>query len=216
MKPGKTFWATVAAVGVIGGGIAVSMAATNGGHTMTSAGASMPEMGQAGTTTGTATTSRGMAHSGPLSDSMFIAMMIPHHESAIEMANLALTRADHTDVRTLAQGVVSAQNAEISQMRGWYRKWYGRDVPTTGMSTADMVGMGMGGDVADLQTATPFDRSFLAMMIPHHAGAVVMASQVLRSRRPELRRLGARIIAAQAKEIGQMQTWRETWYPPLG
>jgi uncharacterized protein (DUF305 family) len=52
-------------------------------------------------------------------------------------------------------------------------------------------------------------------MIPHHAAAIIMASQ-LEPAHPELGQLAAEIVAAQARETGTMQRWRQTWYPPLG
>lgn len=50
------------------------------------------------------------------------------------------------------------------------------------------------------------DREFLRMMIPHHAGAVTMAQEVLiQSKRPELQKLARQIVAAQAREMGEME-----------
>ncbi len=45
----------------------------------------------------------------------------------------------------------------------------------------------------------------------------MMADEVMMGgAREEVQTLAARIISAQAKEIGQMQRWREQWYPPVG
>ena len=80
-----------------------------------------------------------------------------------------------------------------------------------------MAAMGMHGGMDALESAKPFDRAFLTAMIPHHASAVMMANMLLaEDGRPELRRLAQEIIAAQSREIGQMQRWRQAWYPPLG
>ncbi len=57
-------------------------------------------------------------------DLMFIDMMIPHHESAIVMAKIALIRGDHPEVRDLAQSIITSQQAEIDQMRAWRDAWY--------------------------------------------------------------------------------------------
>ena len=62
-----------------------------------------------------------------------------------------------------------------------------------------------------------FDLRFLDGMVPHHEGAVVMAQEVLaKSQRPELKKLANEVIAAQKKEITQMQQWRKEWYPNAG
>ena len=58
-------------------------------------------------------------------DLMFLQMMIPHHEDAISMANTALQQAQHPEIQTLAQAIVTTQTAEIEEMRGYLRDWYG-------------------------------------------------------------------------------------------
>jgi len=58
-------------------------------------------------------------------DQMFMQMMIPHHEDAISMANTALQQSQHPEIKTLAQAIVAAQTAEIQEMRGYLRTWYG-------------------------------------------------------------------------------------------
>lgn len=148
-----------------------------------------------------------------LDEREFMEMMVPHHESAIEMAEIALETSGRTRVRALARAIVTSQEAEIAQMRARYRDWYGEELvgSTTGPH-ADM-------DMTELESATPaeFDRVFLRMMVPHHASAVTMADQVMMGEaREETEALASEIIAAQAREIGQMQQWRQLWYPPLG
>ncbi len=66
------------------------------------------------------------------SDQHFIVMMIPHHEGAIAMADLALSKATHPEVKQLAQAIKTTQTQEIQQMRAWYKQWYGTDVPAWG------------------------------------------------------------------------------------
>jgi uncharacterized protein (DUF305 family) len=63
---------------------------------------------------------------GPRSaDAHFIVMMIPHHEGAITMAELALQRSRRPEIRALADRIRTSQSQEIEQMAQWYRKWYG-------------------------------------------------------------------------------------------
>ncbi len=73
------------------------------------------------------------------------------------------------------------------------------------MSMADMSKMMAG------KTGDALDRAFLEGMIPHHQGAVDMAKMLAGSRRPELVRFGADIIANQQKEIDQMKGWMKDW-----
>lgn len=66
------------------------------------------------------------------SDRHFIVMMIPHHEGAVAMADLALSRAKHPELKQLAQTIKTTQTNEIQQMRAWYKQWYKADVPAWG------------------------------------------------------------------------------------
>jgi uncharacterized protein (DUF305 family) len=55
----------------------------------------------------------------------FIDMMIPHHEGGVRMANDALAKASHPELKKLAQDIITAQQKEIAQMEGWRKEWYG-------------------------------------------------------------------------------------------
>lgn len=57
-------------------------------------------------------------------DQAFLAEMIVHHQGAVEMAQLALTNAKHQEIKDLANGIISAQNKEIGEMRAWQKSWY--------------------------------------------------------------------------------------------
>jgi uncharacterized protein (DUF305 family) len=145
-----------------------------------------------------------------LDEQSFLEQMVPHHESAVEMATMALEKSTRPQVRQLAQGIIDAQEAEIAQMRDWHQEWYGAELQSDAAMHTDM---------GELEQATgpDFDRMFLRMMIAHHASAIMMADAVtMDDPRAEVTTLAGEIIAAQSKEIGEMQEWREQWFPPLG
>lgn len=54
-------------------------------------------------------------------DHDFIAMMIPHHQAAIDMARAELRYGKNPKLRAMAQGIIKAQQAEIDQMRAMLR-----------------------------------------------------------------------------------------------
>ena len=57
-------------------------------------------------------------------DLRFINAMIPHHESAIVMANDAKQKSKRPEIQKLATAIVSSQQAEIDQMKQWRKAWY--------------------------------------------------------------------------------------------
>lgn len=58
-----------------------------------------------------------------------------------------------------------------------------------------------------------YDDRFIDMMIPHHEGAVAMARDArTKAAHPELRVFADSVIAAQEREIRQLEAWRKEWY----
>lgn len=146
-------------------------------------------------------------------DRHFIEQMIPHHNDAILMAEIALKQAEHEEIKRLAENISRTQSEENALMRRLYKSWYDKDVPV------DSSSMGMGGmmddgtDVKTLGNAKPFDKEFIEQMIPHHQMAIMMATMLLQGTdREEMKTLAQAIIDAQSREIGQMRLWYRSWY----
>jgi uncharacterized protein (DUF305 family) len=57
-------------------------------------------------------------------DKAFIDAMIPHHQSAIEMSQVALEKSKNPKIKELAENIISAQKREIEQMKQWRKDWY--------------------------------------------------------------------------------------------
>ena len=174
---------------------------------------SMPGMTSTSPAPTSSTTGAGSAAHNQ-ADVTFATNMIPHHEQAVQMAQMALKQASNTQVKALAADVKAAQDPEIQTMAGWLTAW-GQPVPTgmAGMSGHDMSGMaGMDGmmsdqDMQQLQAATgaAFDRMWLQMMIKHPQGAVAMATtETQQGSNGDAKALAQQIIAAQNKEIATM------------
>ena len=68
---------------------------------------------------------RDMHAAGPSNnpDVDFLAMMIPHHEGAVEMAKVLKLDDNYGELSKLADDVIRTQTAEIDQMKAWLRAW---------------------------------------------------------------------------------------------
>ena len=152
-------------------------------------------------------------------DEMFVTMMIPHHQQAIEMADLAAANATSPEVKALATQIKAAQDPEIQTMTQWLTTWGAPTMMATPSNGGtDHGGMDMGGmteagmmsaeDMAALAKATgaDFDTMWVQMMIAHHQGAITMAQQVAETTtNPDVKAMADAIIAGQTTEITTMQ-----------
>jgi uncharacterized protein (DUF305 family) len=146
------------------------------------------------------------SHSDVAPEVDFAQMMIPHHEQAIVMSDLALANNAGPEVSALAISIQSSQAPEIEQMRGIISRYGGEVIHDHG--DHDMPGMLTSEQLDQLGRAQgpEFDQLFLLGMIEHHKGAIVMAQDVLgASDDEEVTALAQQIIAEQEREIQQME-----------
>ncbi|TQJ31338.1 DUF305 domain-containing protein [Microbacterium sp. SLBN-146] len=168
-------------------------------------GPGMPGMNHGGGAP-TSSSARGQAEFN-VADSMFVMMMIPHHEQGIEMSDIILGKADVDEsILDLAQQIKDAQGPEIELMESWLDGW---GMPSSGgmgeMGHGD--GMMSEDDMAALEAAegTEAARLFLEQMIEHHEGAIEMAEEELDDgASPEVLALAERIVTSQTAEIATM------------
>jgi uncharacterized protein (DUF305 family) len=145
-------------------------------------------------------------------DRGFAATMIPHHQSAVDMAKIAETKGDHAETKQMGTSIVASQTAEITQMTHAIARFEAAGIKEKSLGVPDHA-MGMGGDASMLESARPFDREFIDMMIPHHQGAIRMARVELeKGKDPEMRKLATAIVEAQTHEIDEMNLWRVSWF----
>lgn len=145
-------------------------------------------------------------------DTMFTLMMIPHHQQAVVMGELAQSRAEDPFIRELSARIGQAQSSEIELMRSWLAEWQVSEL-TDDMLKAHEGHMGMDGmlseeELASLEQAqgSEFDRLFAEYMIAHHLGAVEMAQNVLTTGSdPRVRAFAEEVIAVQEAEIAEME-----------
>jgi uncharacterized protein (DUF305 family) len=172
-------------------------------------------------------------------DIMFIRMMIPHHEGAIEMAELIPERTDREELLELRSEIIDEQEAEIELMCDLLEEADVAGCDEVGGMMPHEMGEMMGGEdmgdmmrngemeemmpqdqmmthdeKRDLRRAEDeeFDCLFAEHMISHHEGAVMMSEHVLEEGESDrVADLADEIVEAQQEEIEQMENWQDEW-----
>jgi len=158
--------------------------------------------------------SMGMDHEGHSSeasgdltgaDIMFLQMMIPHHQQAIDISDLALTKSADPELLALAKDIRDEQGAEIITMKAWLAS------AKAGMDPGHSMGDSMGGMLSDselvaLKTATgkSFDLLWLKGMTGHHDGAIDVAAMIEDADSDEIKSFGQAIVTSQSAQNKQM------------
>ena len=149
---------------------------------------------------------------GNATDRAFVAEMIPHHQMAIDMAKMAEENASHSEIKTLANDIVAAQQSEITRLKAIDKKLEQAGIGKGDLGVpASKSGMNMA--MSDLEDAKTFDKTFIDMMVPHHEGAITMAkAELAKGEHAELKQMAEQIISSQQSEVTKMHDWRKQWY----
>ena len=140
----------------------------------------------------------------------FIRMMIPHHQGAIEMALYETQHGKNFEMIQLAKSIIAEQRSEIQQMS----LWINYQMPNVTVSKDSyekplmqtMFVMMEQMPAAGLLSDT--DKSFAAVMIPHHQAGVDMAKVILQFGEDKIvSRMAQNIISSQQIEIEQMKSF---------
>jgi uncharacterized protein (DUF305 family) len=147
-------------------------------------------------------------------DRAFIDAMVPHHETAIEMAQEAKKAGlSEPELIKIAGDIVATQQAEIDQMLDWREQWFGSRESESQAAALEVLGLtpaeaGVGHSAMDLATADDVNQAFAGMMIGHHTGAIRIAELAKeKAGHDELKTLAGETIAAQQREIDIIKTY---------
>ena len=138
-------------------------------------------------------------------DIMFLQMMIPHHQQAIDISNLAQTKSKNPELLALAKKIATDQAAEIVQMKAWLKDaGASKDM---GHSMSGMGGMLSTDELTNLNSATgsEFDKAWLNGMIGHHDGAIHMTNMINDAQNLDIKTFGENIVKVQSEQITQMK-----------
>jgi uncharacterized protein (DUF305 family)/plastocyanin len=165
-----------------------------------------------------------------IDDRHYIILMVHHDRTGLQMAQLAVKRSHHSEVRTLAKRLVARDTADIGQLQHWYKVWYTSSVPdmpsmvsmshggvppTSPQSMLDMCTSMMNSTSPEsINNAPDFDRALLVATIHHDSmGASMSLGAEEGLSHPELRRFARSAAATQLNDVQQLWTWFKQWYP---
>ena len=184
-----------------------TVAATDSATTATqSAGTTTPSTRATTTATGSAGTPAAGPHNA--ADVEFAVGMVPHHQQAVVLADMAVRHGGTDQFVKLAKAVKAAQQPEIEQMSGWLTGW-GEPVPDASSHTGHP-GMGMMSrkdlDDLDAMVGSGFEGMWLTLMVKHHEGALDMArDELAKGQNAEAKKLARTVITSQTAEIATMR-----------
>lgn len=152
-------------------------------------------------------------------DQAFLAHMTEHHRQGVEMANLAVERAQNAELKRFAQKTAGKQQEDIQKMESLEgtSSHAGHAMGSNHQdSSAGHMHAGASGSHHDMQamensmmsklesaSGAEFDRTFADQMIQHHQTASDMAELAKdRASNPEVKRLATKMLRAKAGDLG--------------
>lgn len=147
-------------------------------------------------------------------DLQFIDTMTMHHKMALDMANLAGSRAAHAELKAMAAKMIEDQQRDTTQLKGWREQWYAGKPAAMNMKMPGMPESMKGMSMQKLGAAKgeEFVRMFIDMMSRHHAGAIKMSEAAEpKMQHAEIRAFAKKMASSQKEELAQMKDWKKSW-----
>ncbi|MFC1460142.1 DUF305 domain-containing protein [Microvirga arabica] len=116
-------------------------------------------------------------------DQSYMRRMAAHHAQGVELAQIAIDKAQDPYLKNLAHLMGADQKGEIAMFRQWWRSWFEGDLPPPSpQEHAGMPGMLSREQMESLRrtNGADFDPLFIMLMTTHHQGAITMADEALR------------------------------------
>ena len=112
----------------------------------------------------------------------FANTMVMHHQSAVDMAKEVISKGSNAEVKTMAQNIVTAQEAEIAQFKNITANYKMPEMKEESKEAHNELGETMEKmetKMKGMSKTGNADKDFLMMMIPHHESAVTMGEDEL-------------------------------------
>lgn len=141
----------------------------------------------------------------------FANTMIMHHQAAIDMSEVEIAKGSDAQIKTMAKNIITAQTAEIAQLRTFIKSYKMPEVDKKTSEKHDELSKTMKtlmGTMNNMKMTDNADKDFVMMMIPHHESAVSMAKDELKhGKHSGLKQMAKKMMADQNKEITEFKSW---------
>jgi uncharacterized protein (DUF305 family) len=141
-------------------------------------------------------------------DVAFAQHMIPHHQQALDMADMVPTHTTNPTLRTVAIHIKADQQAEIVTLNGFLARWNEPVHNHHDHGSMSMQGMVDTETMTTLPslTGSDFDTLWITSMIGHHQGAIEMAQdEIAHGENPDAIKAAQIIVVSQEREIAFMR-----------
>ncbi|MBI3233563.1 MAG: DUF305 domain-containing protein [Bacteroidetes bacterium] len=137
----------------------------------------------------------------------FANMMIEHHQGAIDMSNIELSKGTDEKLKVMAQQIITEQTNEIEVLRDIIKNYKSSGMKH-GEGTLEKINAAMNTNMSDIKMSDNTDKDYAMMMIAHHEGAVKMfTAQINNGMNEKLKQLSKKGITDQTKEIAAFKAW---------
>lgn len=145
-------------------------------------------------------------------DHDFAALMIPHHQGAVDMSEDYLTQGHNETIKSMASKIIATQKKEIEELKSLMANLSSTKAGDGHSNHAENEMMQAMNKMMEEMNAVRLignpDKDFVAMMIPHHQSAVDMAkTQLSKGKNAAMKRFAEKVVTDQQKEIVQFQQW---------
>ena len=134
-------------------------------------------------------------------------MMIGHHQGALDMSNIELSKGADEKMKTMAKNIITKQTGDIAKLREFVQAY-----KPSGMKHGEGVMQKMHADMKSgmqgMQMTGNTDKDFASMMIAHHEGGMKMSkAQVKNGMSASLKDMAKKGISHETKEIAEFKAW---------
>lgn len=139
----------------------------------------------------------------------FATMMKQHHQGAIEMSNIEITRGQDTALKARAQKIIEDSQKDIRDLDSFLAGYQAKSGNSQfGKNSMDKM-MQMHSDTAmQRMHSGSIDQQFARMMHMHHEQGIDMSREYLKSAKEQApRRVANNVVKANTKDNRELKTW---------